>query len=304
MTSRTSTATRAGGVRPAAPGGSGPRRPPHAVFWLRRVVALALVGLLVVVGVLVVKAVVPAVSSALGGGADPVVTGASDPTPATASTTTGGPAADCTSAEVATSVVPTTPLFMWGKDVTFTVQVRNVGSTSCVVDGSDAARAVVVSKGGARVWSSADCAPATQRLLLLGPGDVDSQKVTWQRTPSAPHCATSAATRRTVGAGDYTVSSTLLGVTSAPAPLTLAPKPDPAPTTTPGSTPTTPAGATPTSGATPGGTPTPSGTKTPSGTGATEGKRSSGKATSDGTPTSRATTKPTGQPTSTSAVRD
>jgi hypothetical protein len=260
------------------------------VFWLRRAVALGLVVLVLVVGVLAVKAVVPAMSSALGGGGgDPVVTEVSEPTPST--TTTGGPAADCTAAEVATSVVPTTPIFLWGKDVTFTVQVRNVGTTSCVVDGSDAARAVVVSKGSAKVWSSADCAPATQRLLLLGPGDVDTRKVTWKRTHSAPHCATSAATRRVVAAGDYTVSSTLLGVTSDPAPLTLAPEPDPAPETTPTGTATTPADGTPTSGATtPAGTPTGSGTTT-------------GRKQTPGTPTSPPST-PTREPTTTSAVRD
>ncbi len=138
---------------------------------LRRVVALGLVALLVVLGVLVGKAIVPAVSDALGGGGD---AGAATTAPAgqspltTTPTSTGGPAADCTSAQVAATVVPSSTIFTWGRDVTFTVQVRNAGTVACVVDGSDAARAVVVSQGKTPVWSSADCAPATQRLLPLG----------------------------------------------------------------------------------------------------------------------------------------
>jgi hypothetical protein len=219
------------------------------VLWLRRVVALGLVALVVVVGVLVVKTVAPAVSSALGGGGDAATTVGADPSPLTTptpTTTTGGPAADCTSAQVTATVAPSSTIFTWGRDVTFTVQVRNVGSVACVVDGSDAARAVVVSQGTTPVWSSADCATTKQRLLLLGPGDVDTQKVTWKRTRSAPHCATTAATAKPVGAGDYTVAVQLLGVTGDAASLTLTPKaPDP----------TTPA----TDAPTPGGGETPSG---------------------------------------------
>jgi hypothetical protein len=225
------------------------------VLWLRRVVALGLVALVVVVGVLAVKTVVPAVSSALGGGGDAVTTVGTGRSPAvtpTPTTTTGGPAADCTAAQVAATVAPSSTIFTWGRDVTLTVQVRNVGSVACVVDGSDAARAVVVSQGKTRVWSSADCAAAEQRLLLLGPGDVDTQKVTWKRTRSAPRCATSAATRQPVAAGDYTVAVQLLGVTSDPAAVTLTPKV---------ADPTTAATDAPTAGA----TSTPSGPRAPTG---------------------------------------
>ena len=249
-------------------------------------------ALLVVVGVLVVKAVVPAVSSALGGGGEPVVTATTDVTPSTTPSPTGGPAADCTADQVTTSVVPTTPIVMWGKDVSLTVQVRNVGTVSCVVDGSDAARAVVVAKGRTKIWSSADCAPTTQRLLLLGPGDVDTQKVTWGRTRSAAHCPTSAATRSAVGPGDYTVTAELLGVGSDPATFTLVPKPDPVPTTTPSGSPTTPPGSTPTPGGATSGKDTPSGTVTSPATRAT-----------DPASTTKPT-KPTGGATSTSAARD
>jgi hypothetical protein len=236
------------------------------------------------------------VSSALGGGGDAVTTVGADPSPLTTPTptTTGGPAADCTSAQVASTVAPSSTIFTWGRDVTFTVQVRNVGSVACVVDGSDAARAVVVSQGKTPVWSSADCAATKQRLLLLGPGDVDTQQVTWKRTRSAPHCATTAATAKAVGAGDYTVAVRLLGVTGDPAPLTLTPKePDP----------TTPA----TDAPTPGGEATPSGTQTPSGKDATA--KSTPPATKDA-PTKEAAEKTippkgsTGSPTSASTVRD
>ncbi|GAA4835694.1 hypothetical protein GCM10023221_10890 [Luteimicrobium xylanilyticum] len=255
------------------------------MLWLRRVVALGLVALVVVVGVLVVKTVVPAVSSALGGGGAAVTTVDAGPSPLTTPTptTTGGPAADCTSAQVAATVVPSSTIFTWGRDVTFTVQIRNVGSAACVVDGSDAARAVVVSQGKTAVWSSADCAATTPRLLLLGPGDVDTRKVTWKRTRSAPHCATTAATAKAVGAGDYTVAVQLLGVTSDPAALTLTPK-DTDPTTAATDAPT------------PGGSGTPSGD-------ATKGAKSTPPATTGSTKKAPKQGS-TGSPTSTSTVRD
>ncbi|GMA24645.1 hypothetical protein GCM10025864_24040 [Luteimicrobium album] len=266
------------------------------MLWLRRVVALGLVALVVVVGVLVVKTIAPAVSSALGGGGDAVTTVGAGPSPLTTptpTTTTGGPAADCTAAQVAATVAPSSTIFTWGRDVTFTVQVRNVGSVACVVDGSDAARAVVVSQGKTPVWSSADCAATTQRLLLLGPGDVDTKQVTWKRTRSAPHCATTAATGKAVGAGDYTVAVRLLGVAGDPATLTLTPKePDP----------TTPAADAPT----PGGEGTPSGKETPSSQ-KTKGAKSASSATKDTAKTTDGKTPQqgsTGSPTSASTARD
>ncbi|PJI95050.1 hypothetical protein [Luteimicrobium subarcticum] len=238
------------------------------MFWVRR--AVALVVLVLVVGVLVVgvKAAVPGISSALGGGGEqPVVVVTETPT---ASPTPTGPIGDCAARDVEASVTPTPTTVAWGSDVAFRVTVRNVGDGPCVVDAGNDARAVVVTdasatpSGGtastatpssgtkprqgeatatptttgtaskqkagdvAHVWSSADCA-SDQRLLLLGPGDVDTATVTWHRERSVKGCATGLGEEQV---GTFRVAVTVLGVTSDPVAFTLAPKPAPAPAVT------------------------------------------------------------------------
>jgi hypothetical protein len=132
------------------------------------------------------------------------------------------------------------------------VTIRNVAAGPCVVDGSNKARAVVVSSGGKVVWSSATCTSG-ERLLLLGPGDVDTQKVTWDRTRTATGCGKHGTA---AGTGSYDVATTLLGTASGPVTFTLAPKEAPSPSPAGGATAaSSPASATKAT-AKPGATPT------------------------------------------------
>lgn len=100
-----------------------------------------------------------------------------------------------------------------GVPVTFTVSLQNEGEVQCLVDGPRHSLAVTVYQGevgeptAERVWSSADCAdPDEERLMLLGPGDVDITDAKWSDSRSAPGCAPD---QPKLTAGEYTAQATL-----------------------------------------------------------------------------------------------
>lgn len=103
-----------------------------------------------------------------------------------------------------------------GVPVRFTLSLRNTGRVQCLVEGSRQSVAVTVYQGEAgepaaeRAWSSADCADAgDERLLLLGPGDVDTTRVSWSDARSAPDCAPG---QPKPTAGVYTAQATVADV--------------------------------------------------------------------------------------------
>lgn len=106
-----------------------------------------------------------------------------------------------------------------GVPVKFTISLRNEAEVQCLVDGPRHSLAVTVYQGevgestAERVWSSADCADADEeRLLLLGPDDVDTTSVSWSDSRSVPGCEPG---QPKLGAGEYTAQVTLAGVEGA-----------------------------------------------------------------------------------------
>ncbi|MFI9489213.1 hypothetical protein ACIG47_22690 [Promicromonospora sp. NPDC052451] len=106
-----------------------------------------------------------------------------------------------------------------GEPVRFTVSVRNEGEVQCLVDAPRRNLAVTVYQGevgeatAKRVWSSADCADAEEeRLLLLGPGDVDVTETSWSDARSVPGCEPG---QPRLSAGEYTAQVTLADVEGA-----------------------------------------------------------------------------------------
>ncbi|MFE7504459.1 hypothetical protein [Promicromonospora sp. NPDC057488] len=106
-----------------------------------------------------------------------------------------------------------------GVPVRFTVSVRNIGQVQCLVDAPRRSLAVTVYEGevgeptAERAWSSADCADQDEeRLLLLGPGDVDTTSVRWSDSRSAPDCPGG---QPKLTAGQYTAQVTLADVEGA-----------------------------------------------------------------------------------------
>jgi hypothetical protein len=223
------------------------------VFWVRRALALAVLVVVVILAVVVVRAVLPGSSSAATPGAAttdrPAAVGAATPTSSVTASASGGqtpsPApsgvvGNCAAGDVQAQAVPSSSMYLPDEKIRFAVTIRNVGSAPCVVDGSDKARAVLVTSHGKTVWSSATCASG-QRMLLLAPGDVDTRTVAWDRRSATAHCG---AKGKAAPVGDYEVTAQVLGDAGGAATFTLAPKPvpsPPAPTATPSST------ATPTS---------------------------------------------------------
>jgi hypothetical protein len=124
-----------------------------------------------------------------------------------------------------------------GVPVRFTVSVRNVGQVQCLVDAPRHGLAVTVYQGevgeptAERAWSSADCADQDEeRLLLLGPGDVDTTNVSWSDARSEPGCADDQPRPRP---GEYTAQVALAGVDGATSDVVrltyTVPQPSPSP---------------------------------------------------------------------------
>jgi hypothetical protein len=146
-----------------------------------------------------------------------------------------------------------------GVPVNFTVSLRNEGEVQCLVDGPRHSLAVTVYQGevgeptAERVWSSADCAdPDEERLLLLGPGDVDITDARWSDSRSAPGCEPG---QPKLTAGEYTAQVTLAdveGVTSDVVWLTYTvpePSRSPSPSGSPSASPSGSPSASPSGGA-------------------------------------------------------
>lgn len=196
---------------------------PSRVYWRRRVVVLAVLVLVVVLGVLVVQRL---------GGPDDAgtpVPGASGDVPTATPTgkTTAKPTseASATPTQAGTAGVPictkdmlTTKLeangseFAPGSEPAFTVTMTNSSATPCLVDVSPETRVITVTSGPARVWGSSDCAAkAKPKTLLVGAGKSEASTLTWDRTRSEEGCPRTGVVAKP---GTYRATATVLGVAS------------------------------------------------------------------------------------------
>jgi hypothetical protein len=128
-------------------------------------------------------------------------------------------ASPCTAEDLDVGVAADRLAVTRGVPVKFTVSLRNEGKVQCLVDGPRHSLAVTVYQGevgeatAERVWSSADCAdPDEERLLLLGPGDVDTTSVSWSDSRSVPGCEPG---QPKLSAGEYTAQVALADVEGA-----------------------------------------------------------------------------------------
>jgi hypothetical protein len=149
-----------------------------------------------------------------------------------------------------------------GVPVRFTVSLRNTGLVQCLVDAPGHSLAVTVYQGevgeptAERAWSSADCAdPEEERLLLLGPGDVDITSARWSDSRSVPGCEPG---QPRPTAGEYTAQVTLADVVGASSDVvrltytvpepTRSPSPSASPSGSPSASPSGSASADPSDG--------------------------------------------------------
>lgn len=153
---------------------------PARVYWVRRLVVLA-------VAVVVLVSLVLFVSNAFGGEkkAEP------DPTPTNAQDD-AKPAPDepCKPADLALAMSSAPEAVTAGKDAAFDVSVTNKGEYACTVDVGDESRVLTITSGSDRIWASADCASDedASRLVLLKPGSAHTSTVVWDGERSNKKC--------------------------------------------------------------------------------------------------------------------
>lgn len=195
----------------------------------RALVAVLLVAALGVVGTLVARAIWP-------DDAAPIVSEAKVHPPAPVDP--GGGTQMCAADALDIRLVADRTTVSEGQPVVFTVTLENTGVTPCLVDGSDTNRPVTVWAGEAgpdadRVWSSGDCDDVGERMLLLGSGSVDTQKVRWSDVRSAPGCEPD---KKPIEPGVYSAQVTVddvEGAASQVVQLTRVPPPKPSPSPSP-----------------------------------------------------------------------
>lgn len=120
----------------------------------------------------------------------------------------GAATPECTKADVSVALRSDASTYRAKADPVFTMDVTNVSDAPCLVDVTDDTRELLIVSGPARVWSSADCGDPDARLLLLGPGQVDSQELTWPRVRSDEKCSS---TDAVAAPGTYRATVSLLG---------------------------------------------------------------------------------------------
>ena len=96
-------------------------------------------------------------------------------------------APDCDKGDLALELAAPDPSTGVGGSIDFTVTIRHKGTGSCLVDGSDGGRVLVITSGQDTVWRS-DACPVGTRTLLMATGDKDVQTITWHADRSQENC--------------------------------------------------------------------------------------------------------------------
>ncbi|WP_165775896.1 hypothetical protein [Bifidobacterium scaligerum] len=85
---------------------------------------------------------------------------------------------DCTAKDVSLELSSKSQSVGVGGSLDFTATIVYEGSSSCLVDGSDAGRVLTITSGNDTIYRSDLCA-ADSRMLLMAKGDKDTQTLTW-----------------------------------------------------------------------------------------------------------------------------
>ena len=112
---------------------------------------------------------------------------------------TGAP--DCGKEDLALELAAPDPSTGVGGSIDFTATIRHKGTGSCLVDGSDGGRVLIITSGEETIWRS-DACPVGARTLLMATGDKDVQTITWNADSSQDSCLPDDQLPR-VNAGSY-----------------------------------------------------------------------------------------------------
>lgn len=94
-----------------------------------------------------------------------------------------------------------------GGSIDFTAAMRYKGTGSCLIDGSNAGRVLIIKSGDQNIWRSDSC-PSDARTLLMARGDKDVQTITWNADASQEECQPDENLPR-VNAGSYSAQLVL-----------------------------------------------------------------------------------------------
>jgi hypothetical protein len=193
----------------------GPERP--SVYWLRRLVLIAAVGILLL-GIWFLV-------GGRGGGAggeptpelsaspsalataeatDAVVAGASAAAPEPSSEVTfSGEPMDCGDEVIVVDGTSDSSTYRVGTNPVLTLTITNTGDLPCLRDVGPKANEIEVTSGGYHVWSSDDCnASDKTKVVTLQPGETVSSSISWSGVLSRKGCPD---IKREAKAGRYEV---------------------------------------------------------------------------------------------------
>jgi len=215
---------------------------PPATYWKRRFLAL-------VAGLAILAAIAWAFSGVLaanGGGAAAGTVGGSrghganagggagtggsgapaggtgstpSPSPKQTSAPASGLPGHCKPSQIVISVFSSRSSYRRGQLPEFDVDVVSTADRTCAFNVGPKFLSLVVTAGGKRIWSSADCVGGRGSLMTnLARGVPTVLPVSWDRERSAPRCA---ATSRRVREGSFAAAASDGGITSNPVPFKL-----------------------------------------------------------------------------------
>ena len=110
-------------------------------------------------------------------------------------------APDCGKEDLALELGAPDPSTGVGGSIDFTATILHKGTGSCLVDGSDGGRVLIITSGQETIWRS-DACPVGARTLLMATGDKDVQTITWNADSSQDSCLPDDQLPR-VNAGSY-----------------------------------------------------------------------------------------------------
>jgi hypothetical protein len=161
---------------------------PPEIYWRRRVVA---VGLLVLAVLVLFYMLRPLFT---GGGAEPTVAATGEPTVSATPSSTPDSAVTrpCKDIDAAIQMSPSPRDFKSPAIPQFTVSFVHTGFTACVITIGDNGGSLHITSGSDRIWDSGDCPTdpvLAPRTFTLKPDDQVDMTATWPRIRSNSSCS-------------------------------------------------------------------------------------------------------------------
>jgi membrane protein implicated in regulation of membrane protease activity len=210
-------------MRPAGP-------QPPGVYWVRRILVLAVLLLVVLGAAKLVQRVTRSTTAAAPAVSTTPAVSTSTTTPSTATTPpatskTPSPSATqtgtgtCTDSQITVTASTDAASYPVGATPHLRMKIENTSSTACKRDIGAAQNELIITSGSAHVWSSDDCTPGGDpQVETIAPGQSFSVAVTWLGKLSQKGCPTN---QPSATKGTYKLVGRNGPVTSSPAVFSL-----------------------------------------------------------------------------------